>query len=219
MDSLLKELNMLPGVFGCFIYSGSYELMAAKLPPIFKEKTIKTIGNLLSRTFKMSARAHLGLTAMEVKFDGSKIVGKSLPQGALLVLICEPAVNMSLINMTIAMLMSDIQSAVNKNPGQVQPLTPESGLQPPGATTEKIPKRHEIDIDTKLALILEDIKEALAYAIGPIAGQVMRDLIETWAQHGATCRQRLPALATLLCQEINDKELETAFMRQVRPLF
>ncbi len=219
MDSLLKEINMLPGIFGCFIYSGSYELMAAQLPPIFKEKTIKTIGNLLSRTFKMSARAHLGLTGMEVKFAGSKIISKSLPQGALLVMICEPAVNMSLINMTIAMLMSDLQSAVNKSPEQVQTLTPGSGRQPPVVTTEKIPTSQEIDIDSKLALILEDIKEALAYAIGPIAGQVMRDLIETWAQHGATSRQRLPALATLLCQEINDKELEAAFMKQVRPLF
>lgn len=219
MDSLLKEINMLPGVFGCFLYSGSYELMAARLPPIFKEKTIKIIGNLLSRTFKMSARAHLGLMEMEVTFDGSKIIAKSLPQGALLVMICEPAVNMSLINMTSTMLMSDIQYAVNKSPEQVQTLTPLPGRQPPATTTEKLLKSQEIDIDTKLALIMEDIKEALAYAIGPIAGQVMRDLIETWARHGATSRQRLPALAALLCQEINDKELETAFMRQVRPLF
>jgi hypothetical protein len=47
----------------------------------------------------------------------------------------------------------------------------------------------------------------------------MRDLIETWAQQGPTSRQRLPALATLLCQEINDRELEADFMNQVRPLF
>ena len=218
MDSLLKEINMLPGVFGCFVYTGNQELAAAKLPPIFKEHTIKTMGNFLTRALKMGGMANLDLTGLEFKFDISLVIVKPLEQGSVLVMVCEPAVNKSLINMTIAMLIGDIQAAINRGPEQAQ-VVPPAPVQPQAVPATPPAKRQEADIDAELAPILEDIKESLAYAIGPIAGQIMRDLIETWAQQGPTSRQRLPALATLLCQEINDIELEADFMNQVRPLF
>ena len=137
-------------------------------------------------------------------------------------MVCEPAVNKSLINMTIAMLIGDIQNAINKGPGQTQAIS-QPPVQPLSATatpTLEPPKQQqEAEINAALAPVLEKIKDALAYAIGPIAGQVMKDVIETWAQQGPTSRQQLPALATLLCQEINDKELEKEFMSQVQSLF
>lgn len=222
MDSLLKEINMLPGVFGCFVYTGNQELAAAKLPPIFKENTIMTMGNLLTRALKMGSMANLDLAGIEFKFDVSLLIVKPLEQGSVLVMVCEPGVNKSLINMTIAMLIGDIQTAINRAPEQAQVIAQAPAQTQPVAPPppEEAPKKQqEVEIDAKLAPILEDIKEALAYAIGPIAGQVMRDIIETWGQQGPTTKQRLPSLATLLCQEINDKELETDFMNQIRPLF
>ncbi|MFH2124759.1 MAG: hypothetical protein ABIJ50_14920 [Pseudomonadota bacterium] len=223
MDSLLKEINMLPGVFGCFVYTGNQELAAAKLPPIFKDNTIKTMGNLLTRTIKMGTMANLDMASIEFKFDVSLLIVKPLAEGAILVIVCEPAVNKSLINMTLSMLIHDIQSAVNKGPAATvqSPVQPVS-MQSQTVTTssaEPVQERREAEIDAALAPTLEAIKDALAYAIGPIAGQVMRDIIETWAQQGPTSKQQLPALATLLCEEINDKELEAEFMSQIRPLF
>ncbi len=222
MDSLLKEINMLPGVFGCFVYTGNQELAAAKLPPIFKENTIKTMGNLLTRTIKMGTMANLDMASIEFKFDVSLLIVKPLAEGAILVMVCEPAVNKSLINMTLSMLINDIQTAVNKGPAAITQSShqPEGGMQAQTAPSQEPVQQHkEAEIDSVLAPILEQIKDALAYAIGPIAGQVMKDIIELWAQQGPTSKQQLPALATLLCQEINDKELETEFMSQVRPLF
>ncbi|MBW6520279.1 MAG: hypothetical protein K0A99_04590 [Desulfoarculaceae bacterium] len=218
MDSLLKEINMLPGVFGCFIYTGNQELAAAKLPPIFKENTIKSMGNLLTRALKMGGLANLDLTGIEFKFDVSLLIVKPLEQGSILVMVCEPAVNKSLINMTISMLIGDIQAAINRGPEQAQVIA-QAPAQTQHVAAAAPVKQQEADIDATLAPILEDIKEALAYAIGPIAGQVMRDIINTWAQQGPTSRQQLPALAALLCQEINDRELEADFMSQIKPLF
>lgn len=223
MDSLLKEINMLPGVFGCFVYTGNQELAAAKLPPIFKENTIKTMGKLLTRTIKMGSMANLDMAGIEFKFDVSLVIIKPLEEGGILVMVCEPAVNRSLINMTLGMLMNDIQTAVNKGP-EPAPATAQPPVHPqyPSATAspaESTPRRREAEIDATLAPVLEKFKDALAYAIGPVAGQVMKDIIETWAQQGPTSKQQLPALATLLCLEINDKELEKEFMSQVQPLF
>lgn len=223
MDSLLKEINMLPGVFGCFVYTGEQELAGTKLPPIFKENTVKTMGNLLTRSLKMGAMASLDITGMEFKFDVSLLIVKPLTEGAILAMICEPAVNRSLINMTLGMLINDIQKAIHDGPVRRQtPTSPSPQNARPQSNNTPTPKpaaRKEADIDAALAPVLEKVKDALAYAIGPIAGQVMKDVIEVWAQEGATSKQRLPDLAALLCQEINDKELEHEFMDSVRPLF
>jgi len=212
MDSLLKEINMLPGVFGCFVYTGNQELAAAKLPPIFKDNTIKTMGNLLTRTIKMGALANLDIETIEFKFDVSLIIVKPLEQGAILVMVCEPVVNKSLINMTTAMLINDIQATINRGPVQAQ----KSPAQAETAPRQEQPQKQEAEIDAALAPILESIKDALAYAIGPIAGQIMLATIETWAQQGPTSKQRLPDLAALLCKEINDKELEKEFRTQIK---
>lgn len=215
MDLLLKEINMLPGVFGCFVYTGNQELAAAKLPPIFKDNTIKTMGNLLTRTIKMGAMANLDIDSIEFKFDISLIIVKPLEQGAILVMICEPAVNRSLINMTTAMLIGDIQAIINKSPVQNEKLKAQ-------VVTEHVqeqPQKQEVAIDAALAPTLENIKDALAYAIGPIAGQIMLAAIETWAQQGPTSKQQLPGLTALLCKEINDTELEKEFMDQINSLF
>jgi hypothetical protein len=220
MDSLLKEINMLPGVFGCFVYTGNQELAAAKLPPIFKDNTIKTMGNLLTRTIKMGSMANLDIEALEFKFDVSLIIVKPLKQGAILVMVCEPAVNKSLINMTTAMLTNDIQASIDKGPvpQQAKKIPVQTTQTTATAPRKEQPKRQEAEIDAALAPILESIKDALAYAIGPIAGQVMLDAIEMWAQQGPTSKQRLPDLAILLCKEINDKALEKEFMTQIEPL-
>lgn len=221
MDLLLKEINMLPGVFGCFVYTGQQELAGAKLPPIFKENTVRTMGNLLTRSLKMGSMTNLDITGLEFKFDVSLLIVKPLSDGAILTMICEPAVNRSLINMTLGMLLNDIQESLNKGPAPRQASS--SGARPQSSPSQRVPSqpvpKKEAEIDAALAPILEKMKDSLAFAIGPVAGQVMKDLIETWAQSGATTKQRLPELATLLCKEINDKELEKEFMGQVMPLF
>ena len=118
MNSLLNEINMIPGVFGCFIYSDQHKLVGVKLPPIFKENAVNTIGNLLTRTLKMGAMANLDITGMEFKFDVSYLIIKPLVNGAVLAMICEPGVNRSLLKMTLGMLLTDIQKALNNKIGR-----------------------------------------------------------------------------------------------------
>ncbi|MBU0943257.1 MAG: hypothetical protein KJ804_21175 [Proteobacteria bacterium] len=217
MDSLLQEITMLPGVLGCFVYSGEQQIAGSKMPPIFKENSIKTIGSLLARTIQMGNIAQLNFSAIEFKFNESLLIVNPMAKGALLVIICEPRVNKSLIAMTMGMLTADIETAMAKNlvapvPQQAVTTThpaPSTHQSPPAPA--QAPAR-EADIDAHLASILEQIKEALAMAIGPIAGPVMKESIELWAQQGTTSPKNLPTLAVLLCKEINDQELEKEFM-------
>lgn len=223
MNSLLNEINMIPGVFGCFIYSDQQKLVGAKLPPIFKENAVNTIGNLVTRTLKMGAMANLDITGMEFKFDVSFLIIKPLLNGAVLAMICEPGVNRSLLKMTLGMLLTDIQKSLNNKPASKPTELPSTPEVQPQKNAIPIPPQpvqpKKAQIDAALTPFLEKMNDALAYSIGPIAEQIMQDVTETWTQNGAASKQRLPDLATLLCKEINDKNLEKEFMDQVRPLF
>ncbi|MBU1138187.1 MAG: hypothetical protein KKD01_19255 [Proteobacteria bacterium] len=215
MDSLLQEITMLPGVLGCFVYTGDQQIAGSKMPPIFKENSIKTIGSLLSRTVQMGHMAQLDFKGIEFKFNESLLIINLIAKGALLVIVCEPKVNKSLITMTMGMLITDIEASMAKGimtPAVTRQSAPPPPQPTPPAATQAPVK--EAEIDATLAPILEQIKEALAMAIGPIAGPVMKDTIEIWAQQWATSRKNLPALAEMLCKEINDDELEKEFMEE-----
>lgn len=211
MDSLLQEITALPGVFGCFVYSGERQVVGSKMPPIFRKDNIKAIGSLLARTVQTGRMAQLGFKKIEIKYNESLLMIKPLENEALLVLICEPNANKSLIAMTAGMLAGDIEiamaQAIKAHPISSPPSRP--------AETIQASQVEEAEIDEKIAPVLEQIKEALAMAIGPIAGPVMKDNIEIWSKQNTPSLSSLPALAKLLCSEIDDKILEQKFMAEV----
>ncbi len=219
MDSLLQEITILPGVLGCFVFNSEQQIAGSKMPPIFKENSIQTIGNLLNRTIQIGNMAQLDFKGIEFKYNESLLVIKPLPQQALLIIICEPNTNKSLISMTTGMLAEDIGKAMS-NPmaysAPNQPAAPKSSPTTPASQQEKPTDLAEIDAE--LAQVLEKVKDALAMAIGPIAAPVMKDVIELWAKQGSPSLATLPALAELLCAEINDENLEKGFMTEIKTI-
>ncbi len=217
MDSLLQEITVLPGVLGCFVFNNKQQIAGSKMPPIFRENSIRTIGNLISRTIQIGSMAQLKFKGVEIKYNESLLLINPLAEDALLVIICEPSANKSLINMTTGMLATDISAAL-ANPMASQALSHAAPASPPPAQTQTTqqaePKEAEIDAD--LAPVLEQVKEALAMAIGPIAAPVMKDTIEIWARQGNPSIATLPNLASILCEEINDDDLEEEFMTEIK---
>ncbi|MEN8199131.1 MAG: hypothetical protein ABFR63_03555 [Thermodesulfobacteriota bacterium] len=215
---------MLPSVLGCFVFSGEQQIIGSRMPPIFKENSIKNMGNLLARTVQMGGMASLNFTDIEMKFNESMLVITPLTRGALLVIICEPNANKSLINMTTGMLSKDIEAsmargavgtpAASQAPPTPQPPRPETAPPP----RQQAPPQAEAEIDAKLAPVLEQVKDAVALAIGPIAGPIMKDTVEIWARQGPPAKERLADLAKLLCEEINDEELEKEFMAEIKKI-
>ena len=219
MDSLLQEITMLPGVLGCFVFNGEQQIAGSKMPPIFRENSIKTIGNLLARTIQIGSMAQLHFKGIEIKYNESLLMVNPLPKGALLVIICEPDANKSLISMTSGMLAPDIVTAMPLS--TTAPSVNRQAVPKPVPQQAQTPKVHqkqpeEAAIGAELAPILEQIKDALAMAIGPIAAPVMKDTIEDWAKESPPSLSSLPALALLLCGEINNDALEQEFMAEFK---
>lgn len=201
MDTLLQEITALPKVLGCFIYSGNKGVTRSNMPPIFTDNAIRVMGSLLVRSKQMSSMANLNLEAIDIRYNESMIIARPLDQKTALLTICEPGVNKSLLDMSINMVINDIRAALP------------SGQQPPAnmAGTKQKPQS-----DASLRPILGKINEALANAIGPIASAVLNDCLKSWASQGPQSKERLPDLAWKLCQEIDDKSLESDFMESIK---
>lgn len=216
MDSLLQEITVLPGVLGSFVFTNKQKIAGSKMPPIFRENSIQTIGNLIARTIQIGNMAQLDFKGIEIKYNESLLLVTPLAQNALLVIICEPGANKSLITMTTGMLAQDISAAL------ANPMAHQAAIrQPPSGATPQQTRKVEADeaaIDAVLAPILEKVKDALAMAIGPIAAPVMKDSIEIWAKQAPPSIATLPALAELLCAEINDDGLEQEFMTEIKSI-
>ena len=221
MDLLLQEITMLPGVLGCFVFNGKQRvLLGSKMPPIFKENNLQIIGSLLTRTVQIGSMAMLLLKEIEIRYNESLLIIKPLPKETLLVIVCEPNANKSLINMTSGMLAKDIAQFITQTVA-APPVSPQATRRPP-LQKQTLPKKavlpQEAVIDNKLATTLEQVKNALAMAIGPIAGPVMKDSIELWAKQTKPSFSSLTTLTKLLCKEINDSTLEKEFMAAVKTI-
>ncbi len=212
MDSLLQEITALPGVFGCFVYSGKRQIAGSQMPPIFRKNNINAIGSLLARTIQIGRTAQLGFKEVEIKYNESMLIIRPLENEALLVLICEPNANKSLIAMTAGMLATDIEIAIAR--GIIaQPISSTPSRPPETIQANQV---EETKINEEITPVLEQIKKALAMAIGPIAAPVMKDNIEIWSKQHRPSLSSLPALEKLLCSEINNKVLAQKFMAEVK---
>jgi len=215
MDPLLQEIIMLPGVLGCFVFNGKQQIAGSKMPSSFKESNTKAIGNLLARTAQIGAMAQLSLKEIEIRYNEFLLMSKPLPKESLLIIICEPDANKSLISITIGMLAEDIAKALeNPQAFQAKPGKPSPGTQKQQAPVEE----KEAEISEELSPVLEQVRDALAMAIGPVAGSIMKDIIEIWAKQAPPSLTTIPALAELLCPEIDDDGLEEEFMTAIKEI-
>lgn len=215
MDSLLQEITVLPGVLGCFVLNKNGQVAGSKMPPIFKENSIQSMGSLVARIIQMGNIANLSFKDIEIKYNESIFIIKLLPGESLLIIICEPNANKSLVAMTTGMLGNDIATAMASQI-LATPVRRAPSPSPTQTAHTNKQKKEEAEIDGAMASVLEQVKDALAMAIGPIAGPVMKDAIEIWAHQTTPSFANLPNLVKLLCVEIHDTSLEKEFMAAVQ---
>jgi hypothetical protein len=61
-------------------------------------------------------------------------------------------------------------------------------------------------------------EDALAGAIGPVAGMIIQDYINKWKKAGPEVAARLSELAAMLTEEIGDPTLEKEFTAKVESI-
>ena len=209
MRKLLQEISVIPGVTGSCIFDKKEGPLCKDLHPDLSEDLLQTVGIHLVRLIQMGKMSGLSVKSVHFRFDKYTVVGMPLETGAVLLTICEAHANCSLVATTAAMLAADMRDEL------------ESGVHSPetvGSVEDLGEVVLEESADEELQPMYDKIEEALAGAIGPVAGMIIQDYIQKWRSSGPEVPARLSELASMLTKEISDPALEEEFNARIEEI-
>ncbi len=209
MRKLLQEISVIPGVTGSCIFDKKEGPLCKDLHPDLSEDLLQTVGIHLVRLIQMGKMSGLSVKSVHFSFDKYAVVGMPLETGAVLLTICEAHANCSLVATTAAMLVADMREELER--GVHSPETGKSVEQLAEVVLDE-------SVDADLQPMYDKIEQALAGAIGPVAGMIIQDYIQNWKASGPEVPARLSELATMLTKEIGDPALEQEFTTRIEEI-
>ena len=207
MRKLLQEIAVIPGVTGSCIFDKKEGPLCKDLHQDLSEQNVQTVGIHLVRLLQMGSMAGLAISSSHFRFDRYTVIGIPLDTDSILMTICDAQANCSLVATTAAMLAADMRDDLQRD------LSPDTITEPDhdGAGSEK-------EDDTFIQVQLDEVEQALAGAIGPVAAVVMQDYLARWRQAGPSTSARVPELAEMLLQEIGNPELARNFSEKIKSI-
>ena len=206
MRKLLQEIAVIPGVTGSCIFDKKEGPLCNDLHQNFSEENVEAVGTHLVRLLHMGSMAGLAISSSHFRFDRYTVIGIPLKSDSILMTICDAQANCSLVATTAAMLASDMRDDLQRNLSHT--TSTETDQNGAGETED------EVIIQARL----DEVEQALAGAIGPVATVIMQDYLARWQQAGPRSTARIPELTEMLMQEISNPELAQIFSERVRSI-
>jgi hypothetical protein len=110
MESLLRQLNAVPGVFGCMICDDAGRLLAHAFPPMVAAATLEQAAGAVGERTAALETVLGAVKTMDLRYAASRIVVRSAG-GARLLCLCAPSVNMQLLSMSAAGVLRQIEES------------------------------------------------------------------------------------------------------------
>jgi len=208
MRNLLQEISVIPGVTGSCIFDKKDGPLCKDLHPTLSEELLQTVGIHLVRLIQMGTMAGLNIQSSHFRFDKYTVVGIPLETGAVLLTICEAQANCSLVATTAAMLAADMREELRQGVTSVDQ----------GESEKEVDMALDESDDADMKSLYEEVEQALASAIGPVAGVVLQDYLIKWKQIGPAIPARLAELTQMLEEEIGDSELAQDFSERIKTI-
>ncbi len=215
MRKLLGEIAVIPGVTGSCIFDKNAGVLCTDLQTELPKDMTESVCMHFVRLLQMGRMNKLNIRSVHFRFDRYAVIGMSLDTEVVLLTICGADANCSLVATTVAMLADDMRDELfEKFPPPSNPamtVTGKEDIASPGPDDERSGAE-------AMPLLLEEIKHALAAAIGPLADMIMGDYLDKWRQNGPSSPDRLPGLVTMLIGEIKDPKLAEDFKSRIQHL-
>ena len=212
MKKLIDEISVIPGVTGSCIFDRTEGPLCTDSEANIATEVLQKVGSYLIRMLKMGSMNGLDISTSHFRFDNCTVVGMPLDSGSILLTVCDTQANCSLVATTAAMLAADMREDLERE------VVAERNAADDEADFEELDMVEEAPVDSYMQGYLDQMEEALAGAIGPVAGMVIQDYIVKWQQGGPVVTTRLNELAEMLADEIGDETLASEFMDKVKKL-
>ncbi|HID62234.1 MAG TPA: roadblock/LC7 domain-containing protein, partial [Anaerolineae bacterium] len=100
MESILKDINAVVGVTGCFVCDGEGQVLASAPPDLFDETILSSVGRTMAQTMAGLATARRRQAGdIDLLYDQGRFIAKNLREGCLCIL-CVRHINVPLLNLT-----------------------------------------------------------------------------------------------------------------------
>ena len=200
MKQAIDELKAIPGVVGACLFSQQEGLLQSNLPGIFKADKLGAVGKQLAKLVTAGRMSFSDLNDLALHYDESVLIARELRKGLIVFAVCDPSFNQNLLTMSLNLLQEELREQ------------PESAMASEGgkAATPAAPVAASGEISAELEPAMEGLRAALTKVLGPMAGIIFEECQQQWASQGGSL-ERLPALVTLLNQEIGDSEKIATF--------
>ncbi|MGX9727415.1 MAG: hypothetical protein ACTFAK_08880 [Candidatus Electronema sp. VV] len=214
MRQLLEQFAQQDGVIGAFVFDKKEGVLGCaaahgRLAP----GLLETAGAHLLRLFQLSSMSGLSIKTAQFLFDRCAVIGLPLQANSALIAVCAPQADGTAVAAAAVRLADELRQ--DKLPEQpAEPAPPED--------TASAPSEPETGANglfpAQLQAMLCRIEQALAGAIGPVAGMVMQDYIEQWQRRGPAVPSRIAELTNLLVEEIGDPEAAQDFVAKIEQI-
>ncbi|WP_417911806.1 hypothetical protein [Candidatus Electronema sp. TJ] len=208
MQHLIDQISALPGVRGVCIFDKKDGVLCGGTREKLADGLQQAAGTHLLRLFQLGAMSGIDIRTAKFFFDRYVVIGLPFQVGSALLALCSPeadcpAVADAVLRLTMKMGSAPIIPAAA--PAEENQAAPETMPEP-----ELFP--------AQLQAMLCRIEQALAGAIGPVAGMVMQDYIDRWRQNGPAVPSRMAELTNMLTEEIGDPEAAQDFVAKIEKI-
>jgi hypothetical protein len=152
VDDILRDIEDVAGVTGCFVADGSGQVVKSTLPGVFDGASLTLVAKTLSKTIeglRMARRKKVN--ELDLVFEGGRLVVKVLSPGYLLIL-CVPTINVPLLNLTANVAAKKL-SALLAPPSAPKPAAATKGAQPAPAAPPA-PEAPKVELVPRLEAII-----------------------------------------------------------------
>ncbi len=215
MNTLLNEIQSIPGIVGCFVYSLNHGVRMNNLPPVFKDANLKKVGSVIDKIYQSTNLASENVTELVLYYAESTIMARLIGETAYLIVLCDPSLNQNLLTMTINMIADKIKLIAENMDILQGGSDPSVNAGPTGLLNPE--KSDGILNVSHMSSQLRGMQAALLKIMGPMSKIIFKEAVETWSGMGEPSISTLPDLVEILLNEINDSEKEAKYLKMITP--
>lgn len=214
-ESKLSDIiASLPEVNGGFLYNPARGIYSNQSAGTGDDISLQHVSEKLSKTVSMFTVHFHDTRSIRVTFRELILHGQIIEDNHWLFLLHQPSLSSDMVKMTVQMALNI------KDDDEYQQDSTFPAANIAESETEAVEKEPILAIlmksESELRKPLTAIQDELAVHIGPVAQLAFQDAIKTWNSSNTPSLESLPALLSLLEEEIDDDKSREIFRSKLR---